>query len=420
MKVALFYGRTGLEVDFPLPVDVLRSKEAPGVPEEAEAIRAALRNPLGSAPLASRVKPGDRVVVAHSDITRPTPNARLLPPLLAELEEAGVRRQDITLLNALGTHRPQTPAELRSMLGDFIVENYTCLQHDACDDAGLVSLGVTSFGHPVRLSRRLLDADFKILTGFIEPHFFAGFSGGPKGVLPALAGAESVLSNHGYAMIAHPQATWGVTHGNPIWEEMLEMALKVTPAFLLNVTLNSRRQISGVFAGDLQQAHARGCEFVRRHAMLSVEQPYDVVVTTNSGYPLDQNLYQSVKGMSAAARAVRPGGAILMVSACEDGLPDHGQYTALLRQGGSPGGVLEMVSQPGFSVPDQWEVQVQAMVQQKAQVWVYSQGLSDDQLRAALFNPCQDVAAQTAALAKQFGPRVCVLPEGPLSIPTLG
>ena len=184
--------------------------------------------------------------------------------LLAELEAAGVRREDITLLNALGTHRQQTPAELRAMLGDFVVDHYRCLQHDAYDDANLVSLGQTSFGHPVRLNRLLLEADFKILTGFIEPHFFAGFSGGPKGVLPALAGAESVLTNHGYAMIGDPRSTWGVCEGNPIWEEMREMALKVSPTFLLNVTLNVEKQITGVFAGDLLAAHRAGREFVRQ------------------------------------------------------------------------------------------------------------------------------------------------------------
>jgi nickel-dependent lactate racemase len=406
-------------VDFSMPVDVLRSRHAPGLADEPAAIRAALRAPLGAAPLASQVKPGDRVVIAHSDITRATPNERILPVLLAELEGAGVRREDITLLNALGTHRQQTAAELRGMLGDFVVDHYTCLQHDAFDDRNLVALGNSSFGHPVRLNRLLLEADLKILTGFIEPHFFAGFSGGPKGVLPALAGAESVLTNHGARMVGHPRATWGVTTGNPIWEEMSEMARQVSPTFLLNVTMNSERQITGVFAGDLLAAHAAGCEFVGRFSMVPIPHLYDVVVTSNSGYPLDQNLYQCVKGMSAAARAVRPGGAILMAAACQDGLPDHGRYAALLAEAGSADAILAMVNQSGFSAQDQWQVQVQALVQQRAEVWVYSQGLSEKQIRAALFSPCADIAAQTAALVKQYGPRVCVLPEGPLTIVSL-
>ena len=323
----------------------------PGLADEAAAIRAALAAPIHSAPLAERVKPGDRVVIAHSDITRATPNLRILPVLLAELEAAGVRREDITLLNALGTHRQQTPAELRAMLGDFVVDHYRCLQHDAYDDGSLVSLGHTTFGHPVRLNRLLLEADFKILTGFIEPHFFAGFSGGPKGMLPALAGAESVLTNHGYAMINDPRATWGVCEGNPIWEEMREMALKVTPTFLLNVALNVEKQITGVFAGDLLAAHRAGRDFVRQNAMVKVDAPYDVILTTNSGYPLDQNLYQTVKGMSAASQVIRQGGAIVMAAGCEDGLPDHGLYASLLAEAGSPDAILAMLAPPRLQRP---------------------------------------------------------------------
>lgn len=405
-----------MTVDLPLAVDVIRPRHAPGLPDETAAITAALRDPIDSAPLAKRVKAGDRVVVAHSDITRATPNARLLPVLLAELEAVGVRREDITLLNALGTHRPQTPSELRAMLGDFIVDHYSCRQHDAFDDAGLVSLGETSFGHPVRLSRLLMEADFKILTGFIEPHFFAGFSGGPKGVLPALAGAESVLTNHGYAMIADPRSTWGICEGNPIWEEMREMALKVEPVFLLNVALNAQKQITGVFAGGVVEAHRKGREFVRQSAMVRVDAPYDVVVTTNSGYPLDQNLYQTVKGMSAASQVVRPGGAILMVAACADGLPDHGLYAQLLAEAGSPDAILKMLQRPGFSAQDQWQVQVQANIQKKADVYVFSEGLSDEQIRRALFIPCRDLPATLQALTKKHGPRVCVMPDGPLTI----
>jgi len=297
-----------------------------------------------------------------------------------------------------------------------MVDHYRCLQHDAYDDANLVALGQTSFGHPVRLNRVLLEADFKILTGFIEPHFFAGFSGGPKGVLPALAGAESVLTNHGYRMISDPRATWGVCEGNPIWEEMLEMALQVTPAFLLNVAMNPARQIAGVFAGDLRQAHHAGREFVRANAMVKVDAPYDVVVTSNSGYPLDQNLYQTVKGMSAASQVVRAGGAIVMAAACADGLPDHGRYAELLAAAGSPDAILEMLAHPGFSAQDQWQVQVQANIQKKADVYVYSDGLSDEQIRRALFTPCRDLPATVRALSAKYGPRVCVLPDGPLTI----
>jgi nickel-dependent lactate racemase len=418
-RVTLAYGRTGLPLDLPDHADILVSKQAPGLPDERAAIVHALRHPIGSTPLREKVRPGDTVVIVHTDITRATPNALLLPIVLAELESAGVRRQDITLLNALGTHRPQTDAELRAMLGDAVVSKYRCLQHNAWDDANLVSFGTTSRGNPVRINRAYAEARVKILTGFIEPHFFAGFSGGPKGVLPSIAGFESVLSNHGRAMISHPHATWGVTAGNPVWEEMREMAQRTEPTFLVNVTMNDARQLTGVFAGDLLAAHAAGCAFVADHAMVAVSAPYDVVVTSNSGYPLDQNLYQTVKGMSAAVRIVRPGGAIVMCAACQDGLPAHGQYAELLARGGSPQGVLELLAQPDFHAHDQWQVQIQAQIQLKADVFVHSDGLDDADIRRALFQPLRPLADSLAALFTRYGPRVCVLPNGPQVIPTI-
>jgi nickel-dependent lactate racemase len=419
MKVNLAYGKNGLVLEVPDDAVVLVPRRVPSLPDETSALTEALRHPIGSAPLRDLVRSGDPVVVVHTDITRATPNKRLLPVVLSELEAAGIQRQDITLLNALGTHRPQTPAELRAMLGDFIMDNYRCLQHDAWQDADLVSFGKTSFGHPVRINRHYVEARVRILTGFIEPHFFAGFSGGPKGVLPSIAGFESVLSNHGQEMIAHPKATFGVTLGNPIWEEMREMALRVAPTFLVNVTMNNQREISGIFAGDMLLAHTAGCTFVREYALLPVEQPFDVVVTTNSGYPMDQNLYQSVKGLCAAARVVRPGGAILLASACADGLPSYGGYADLLRRGGSPQGVLDMLAQPGFAEHDQWEVQIQAQIQLKAEVHLHSDGLSDEEIRLALFTPAQDPQATLEQLTNRFGPRICILPEGPQVIPTL-
>jgi nickel-dependent lactate racemase len=421
MKVQLKYGRQGLTVDLPDSVEVLATRFVPGLADEPGVIREALSDPIDSPPLKSLVKPGYRVVVVHTDITRATPNDRLLPVLLDELHQAGITADEITLLNGLGTHRPQTEAELRMMLGDQIVEDYRCLQHDCNDDDNLVSLGETSLGNPVRINREYLEADVRILTGFIEPHFFAGFSGGPKAILPSLAGAESVFSNHGLEMIAHTSAAWGITTGNPIWEEMREVAARTNPTFLLNVALNARQEITAVFAGDMQTAHAQGCEYVRDHAMAAVEEPFEIVITTNSGYPLDQNLYQSVKGMSAASQIVREGGAILIAAACDDGLPDHGSYAELLIEGGSSQGVLDLISQPGFSVQDQWQVQIQAQIQKKAEVYVYSDGLSDEQIRQALFQPCRDVEGTVAQLLERFGSeaRICVMPEGPQIIPYL-
>lgn len=421
MELTLAYGRSGLQVNLPADVDVIAPRFVEGLQDETKAILDALRKPVASPPLGELVEAGNRAVIVHTDITRATPNDRILPVLLKELEEAGVRRENISLLNGLGTHRPQTDAELRALLGDEVVEDYRCLQHDCHSDENLVSLGETPLGNPVRANRHYLEADVRILTGFIEPHFFAGFSGGPKAILPSLAGVESVFSNHNLEMIAHPKATWGITEGNPIWEEMRAVALSTQPTFLLNVALNARRQITGVFAGEMLAAHALGCEFVRENAMVAVDEPYDIVITTNSGYPLDQNLYQSVKGMSAASQIVKQGGAIIMAAACEDGLPDHGLYASLLAEAGSPEGIIDMISQPGFSAQDQWQVQIQAQIQQHTDVYVYSNGLTDEQIAGALFTPCRDIEATVSQLQKEFGPqtRICAIPEGPQTIPYL-
>lgn len=421
MKVDLNYGRQGLEINLPDAVDVLATRFIPGIPDEAEGIRKALQEPISSPPLSTLVEAGDRVIVVHTDITRATPNERILPVLLDELLSGGIASQDITLLNGLGTHRPQTENELRGMLGDQIVDGYRCLQHDCNDDGNLVSLGETSLGNPVRINRHYMEADVRILTGFIEPHFFAGFSGGPKAILPSLAGTESVFSNHGLEMIAHPQAAWGITTGNPIWEEMGEVALRTDPTFTLNVAINTQQEITAVFAGDMLEAHSLGCVYVKRNAMVAVDASYDIVITTNSGYPLDQNLYQSVKGMSAASQVVREGGAIIIATACEDGLPDHGRYASLLAEAGTPQGILDLISQPGFSVQDQWQVQIQAQIQRRAEVYVYSDGLTDDQIQQALFLPCRDIEATVAHLQERYGPqaRICVMPEGPQLIPYL-
>jgi nickel-dependent lactate racemase len=400
-------------------VTVVEPRFVPGLPDEAAALRLALRQPTGAPPLRELVRPGQSVIVVFSDLTRPMPNDRVLPVLLDELAEAGVARQDVTLINALGTHRSNTEEELIGMLGRRIYENYRVVQHDAFDRAALAHLGETDFGHQVWINAEYLRADVKILTGFIEPHLFAGFSGGPKAVMPGLAGERAVLGNHGYDMLAHPKATWGITQGNPVWEEIFEMAARTEPTFTLNVTLNKHQQITGVFAGKLRRVHAAGAAFARESAMVPVPAPFDVVVTTNSGYPLDLNLYQAVKGMSAAAQVVRQGGGIIAAAECWDGVPDHGQYKKLLHMADGPQALLEIVGAPGFSMHDQWEAQIQAQIQLKAEVYVKNSYLDDEELRRALFLPCHSIEETLAELMRKHGPEatVCVMPEGPQTIP---
>jgi len=421
MRVKLAYGTTGLPLELPdsLDVTVVEPAFVPALADPAAAVRAALEAPIGSPPLREIVRPGMRVGVVFSDITRPAPNPLLLGAVLKVLDAvAGV---EVTLFNALGTHRPNTEAELRAMLGDGIFERRRIAQNDAFDPSTQVRVGVTSKGHETWLNAELAACDLKVLTGFIEPHLFAGFSGGGKALMPGMAGLRTVLGNHDAGMVGHPKAIWGVTRGNPIWEEVREVAGQAGRVFLLNVALNRDKAVTRVFAGDLDQAHAVGCDYVRRSAMVAVGRLFDIVVTTNSGYPLDLNLYQSVKGLRAAEPIVRPGGTIILAARCSDGIPDHGLYGRLLRESRDPGDLLARICAHGFLEQDQWQAHVQALVQAKAEVVVRSDGLTDEEIRGALLRPCRRIEDAIAGLLETYGPRasICVMPEGPQTIPYL-
>jgi nickel-dependent lactate racemase len=345
------------------------------------------------------------------------PNRLILPMIRDELSH--VAPENIILFNALGTHRHSSAEELAEMLGEDICRRYRIVQNNAFDRSTQISLGQSARGHEIWLNRQLVECDVKILTGFIEPHFFAGFSGGAKAIMPGMAGELTVLGNHDAGMIAHPNATWGVTAGNPIYEEIVEIGTRLPRTFLVNVALNKRKEITGVFSGHLSKAHAVGCAFVKRQAMAPVPDRYDIVVTTNSGYPLDLNLYQAVKGMSAAAQVVRQGGAIVIAAECQDGVPEHGLYGQLLREAPSPESLLEAIHAPGFLKQDQWQVQIQAQVLLRADVYVYSEYLTAEEITGALLKPCLDIRETLEKLMDEMGgrARICLLPEGPQTIP---
>ncbi|HYG36092.1 MAG TPA: nickel-dependent lactate racemase [Clostridia bacterium] len=419
MKVLLAYGQGQLPVELPDDcTTVIEPAHTPGLPDERRAVIDALEHPIATRPLREWIHPGARVCIVFTDITRATPNARLIPWLLEYLKD--VPREQITLLNALGTHRPNTRAELEELLTPAVVENYRVVNHEPENPKALVQLGVTRLGAPALLNRHLVEADVRIVTGFIEPHFFAGFSGGPKGIMPGVAGLQTVMSNHGARHISAPNAAFGITEGNPLWEELRDIALRPGPSFLLNVALNEQRAITGVFAGDLIAAHRVGCEFVKRSAMQQVDAPFDVVVTTNSGYPLDQNLYQGVKGMSAGARVLKPGGTLILACECRDGVPANCSYEQLLRSANTVEEILTKLATPGFVRPEQWQAQIQALIQQKARVLLYS-SLPEATVRSAHLTPCKDISATVKELLgkSQNGTSIGVLPQGPLTIPYL-
>jgi lactate racemase len=346
------------------------------------------------------------------------PSRRVLPVVLGELDHLDPGQ--ITIFVATGTHRANTPAELDEMLGPEVVARYRVVNHDAFDLDSHRYLGDLSSGGPIWLDRQFLDCTVKVLTGFIEPHFFAGFSGGPKLVAPGLAALETVLTLHDAARIGDPRATWGLCEGNPVHDDVRAItagAGGVTYAF--DVILNTEQQVISAFGGDILEMHAVAIEQAREVAMAAVDAPFDVVVTTGSGYPLDQNLYQSVKGMSAAAQVTRPDGLIVCAAECVDGFPDHGSYREVLTSAPSPEALLELIGAREVTVPDQWQVQIQARIQSAHRVVMHTSYLSDDQLAEAHLSQTDDIAATVAEAVEKAGPgaRVCVLPEGPQTIP---
>ena len=405
-----------------LPEDrttVIEPRYDPGIDDEPAALKRALRDPAGSAALRDLVKPESRVAISVCDATRAIPTRRILPVLLNEL--SAVPQANATILIATGTHRETSGAELDRIFGSEILSRYRVVDHDCRRNEDLQWLGRTDRGTPIWLNRCWMEADVRITVGFVEPHFFAGFSGGPKLVAPGLAGLDTVMALHSAELIADPCSTFGEIERNPIHSEIREIAARSGVTFSVDVSINRDREITGVYAGDLFTAHARACADVKESAMRPVKEPYDVVLTTNSGYPLDLNLYQSVKGMAAAARIVRDEGIIICAAECSDGLPDHGSYGEILNACRNPREVLDLVMSPGYSRQDQWQAQIQSQIQLRADLYVRSDGLSAGQLVRAHVKPVDDIGALVARELSRLGPsgRICVLPEGPQTIPYL-
>jgi nickel-dependent lactate racemase len=418
MDIKLAYGKKGLNVLLPadLRVSVIEPQYIEGIQDPVGEVAKALTSPIASPPLKKLASERQKIGIVVNDITRPTPYELILPVILRELDSSS---SDIIIFVALGSHRENSEEELRSMLGDDIVDHYRIVQNNCSDKSTQARLCVSSQGHEIWINRRFLDCDLKILTGFIEPHFFAGFSGGGKAVFPGMAGLDTIMNNHSTGMIDHSRATWAVTKGNPIWEEVHEVALMAGDCFLVNVTLNREKKITAVFAGDLAKAHIRGCEFVKKVSMVSVKEPFDIIITSNSGYPLDLNLYQCVKGMSAAGQVVKTGGSIIIAADCWDGIPEHGEYGRLLGEAESPSHLLQKIRQSDTLKQDQWQVQIQARLQEKADIYVRSDNLTPEQIQMALLKPSSRIEDTVDELLAKYGreAKICVLPEGPQTIP---
>jgi len=418
MKVRLAYGRGGLETDFPDEAVIVAPEHRQAAADQRAVLRRALREPVAGPPLRKQVRPGQTVAISACDGTRPQPRQLMIPAVLDELDGI-VRPDDVTVLVATGTHRANTRDELVEMFGAQTVDRVRIVNHDARDDSTLQWVGTFGAGVPVWLNREWCAADVKITTGFVEPHFFAGFSGGPKMVAPGLAGLDTVLTLHDARRIGHPDARWGITEGNPVHDDVRAIAAGTGVDFALDVVLNRDQDIVEAFGGELFAMHKAAIETARVVAMRPVDRYFDVVVTTNSGFPLDQNLYQAVKGMSAAAQVVREGGVIVCAAECRDGFPNHGSYQEVLSSAQSPEALLADISGRPKTVPDQWQVQVQAKIQSRARVVVHSGYLGEEQLAAAHLGHTDDVATAVREALGAAGPdaAVCVLPEGPQTIP---
>jgi nickel-dependent lactate racemase len=418
MQVNFAFARTGLTLVLPEGLDyrVLEARSAVPLDDAASAIEQALDAPLGCLPLTEIARGKRSAAISVCDITRPAPNREVLPPLLARLQAAGIPRDGITILIATGLHRPATEAELREICGEETAARYRVLNHRARELAEHRSLGKTATGTPVYIDDRFVSADLHITLGFIEPHLMLGYSGGRKLIAPGLAAQETIKVLHSPRFMRDPRAVEGSIEDNPLHRELLEIARLVRHDFLVDVALGRgtpRRPIAAVFVGDPQAAHRRGVEFVSRVMLETLDHPVDAVITTAAGYPLDLTFYQAVKGITAASHIVKPGGKILLLAACEEGVGGP-EFARLLAEGAPDHVFLKKIEGAPVTV-DQWQLEKLALVTTRAEVFYYVPGLPRE-FHSALWGKTYasaEEAVRALAGTLEQNARVAVIPEGP-------
>lgn len=423
MDVKLAYGRKGLTVSLPDGnlERIVHMNPVEPVPDPASALMESFVKPIQSPSLSELARGRSSAVIVISDITRPVPNEMILTPMLNILEEAGIPRGKITILIATGIHRPNLGEELVQLVGPVIARNYRIVNHDA-DDLDSHRLIDTIEGNiPVYVDRHFLDADLKILTGLVELHLMAGFSGGRKAVLPGIASLETMKHMHGYRMIQRDEVCNGRLGGNPFHEAAVRVARKAGAEFIANVTLDEQRRITGVFSGDLEAAHAKACEYVRGYAQVSVNEPADIVVTTGGGYPLDKTLYQAIKGFVGALEVVKPGGTVILAAENDEGAGSP-PFIDLLRRLQNPMDFYKLTAEPNYIAKDQWMIQELVNGLHRCELLYYTEGITPDDLRDFLIVPVDSVEDGVARALKRHGPdaRILAIPEGPYVIPKTG
>jgi lactate racemase len=415
VEVELAYGTQGFRLELLAGrTNVIAPEYPAAAPDGRATVLASLRSPVSGPPLRDRVRHGQTVAISVCDGTRPQPRHVVVPAILEELDGL-VRIDDVVILVATGTHRGNSDAELRDMLGDDILERVRVVNHDARDPDSLTWVGQLGASVPVWLNDDWLAADARITTGFVEPHLFAGFSGGPKMVAPGLAGLETTLTLHDAARIGHPDARWGITRRNPLHDDVRAIAAATGVTFALDAIIDREHRVVAAFGGDILEMHRSACEVARSIFMREVPGRFDVVVTSNAGFPLDQNLYRAVKGMSVATQVVKPGGMIVCVASAATGSPNPGSYRSELTSASSVDELLRAIVARDRTVPDQWQIQIQAEIMSRARVVVHTGYISDADLAEAHLEQTGDLEGLVAAAGSDAS--ICLLPEGPLTVP---
>lgn len=415
MKVNFAFGKHGIEVSVPDSVrtEVVSCRSAAALSDVQGALAAALDRPIGCAPLAELAAGKRTAAISVCDITRPAPNSTTLPPLLARLHEAGIPVEGITILIATGLHRGATDDEIVTILGPEISQKYRVVNHDAQKREQHRYLGTTRAGTPVHIDERFMAADLHITLGFIEQHLMLGFSGGRKLIVPGVAAQETIKVIHSPRFNREPLATEGSIADNPLHHEFLEIAAMARHDFILDVTLTHDRQISGVFAGNPVKAHAAGVDFLERTSLETLPEPVDAAITSSAGYPLDLTFYQVLKGVTAAAHIVKPGGTILLVAECAEGIGSP-PYARMLAGYQGPEPFLDSIRNAPVVI-DQWQLERLALGSLKHRLLFYTPGAKPEQLGSLAAQAFSNLDNAVAAVLDGLPPggRVALVPDGP-------
>jgi lactate racemase len=420
LETVLKYGTTGLHLEYPVTpgfYGIILGRQQAALDNAVPKIAESLAKPINSKALSDIAKGRKSVCIVISDVTRPTPSWMMLPPILDVLKNTGIERRSVKILIATGMHRPSTPQEQTYLVGPSIAGAYAVIDHAASDPNNLVDIGTITGNVPAYINRIYAEAELKILTGFIEPYMWAGFSGGRKSILPGISGLETLRYMHGPAMISHPSCEYGMLEGNPFHEAGLEILNKAGADFIVNVTLNEKREITGIFSGDPVAAHLEGCAFLSKFCCVDIDDALDFIVTTNAGAPLDCNLYQTVKGITGASAVVRDKGDIVIASQCTDGV-GSAEYRQILEMADSPESFLRRLTAGDFFIPDQWCAQEMYQVINRKNVWIHADGLTGDEIRKFHLHPIQSIEKCITDLLKKHGSaaRWAIVPEGPMVI----